>query len=207
MSDTIQGSDEWLKARLGKLTGSRMYDIIPGSRGRYRKTRVSLMNELIYERLTGESVPFFETPAIIWGREHEDMARAVYEAHTGLSVDLVGSLDHPRIKGLSGSPDGLVGDNLFIEIKCPNSTTHLEYLSTGIIPEKYMYQIHTYMLITERNYCDFVSFDPRLPSKYSFMMQRVKRNIQISEQIEKEAKLFLRELNERMKGIEKNVKT
>lgn len=164
-----QGSQEWLEMRRGKLTASRMSDAMAGKETAARKNYIA---QLVAERLTGQIAPSFCNDAMDWGIEHEPIARAEYEILTGADVNLIDFVDHPELEWCGASPDGLILDDGLIEIKCPNTATHIEYLLGQKPPAKYVPQMALQMLCTGRKWCDFVSFDPRLPAKHRLFVVR-----------------------------------
>lgn len=190
----IQGTDEWFRARLGNVTPSRLIDIMPGPRG-YRASRNNYIAEKVCERLTGEIPESFTSKAMEWGTNTEPLARAAYEAHTGVMVTEVGYLPHPTIDHFGGSPDALVGDDGLIEIKCPNTATHIDTLINGTVKPDYMWQMYGYMIITDRLWCDFVSYDPRMPDKHSLYISRFERNNENVELILAEVQKTLDEID------------
>jgi putative phage-type endonuclease len=175
-----QGSAEWHKARLGKITCSRMADMMTNGRGSGSMglTAYSYMYDLIAEILTGSQQDQIDNAAVRWGHENEPVARAVYALIHGASVVKTGFLVHPHHPHCGGSPDGLVeGDQEGpggVEIKCPmSSRIHLGYMEGGIVPPQYEWQVDGSMWITQRKWWDFVSFDPRMPE--GLQMFRVRR--------------------------------
>ena len=190
-----QGSEEWFAARVGALSASRVFDILPGKRGGYLSGRENLMFELLTERLTGAKEQMYQTPAMIHGVETEPIARAVYEAMTGETITEVGFIKHPTIPGLGASPDGILSDGLGgIEIKCPNTKTHVQTLATGYIKPQYVAQCQLGMACTGRTYWMFVSFDDRVKPEFQMYRYRIERDQEAIEQIEHESILFLGEL-------------
>ena len=165
-----QGSTAWLEERLGHVTGSRVSDAL-AKKG--TATRENYLWQLVAERLTGQiQESFAPNAAMIRGTEQEPIARAAYEAHSGHFVDQTGFVKHPSIEWFGASPDGLVGDDGLVEIKNPNSATHLAYRKAGQAPAKYRYQMMAQIACTGRKWCDFVSFDSRLPeSKQLFVVR------------------------------------
>ena len=160
----LQRNSEWFKARCGCLTGSRVADALAVSAktGKPLKARADLIEELVAERLTGQCVEHFQSSAMQWGTACEGAARDAYEAATGSLVDLESFVHHPAIAWLGASPDGLVGDDGLVEIKCPTSVTHVRRLmdpQSGV--EQYRYQMMLQLACTERKWCDFVDYDPR----------------------------------------------
>jgi len=165
-----QRSDEWFEARRGKITASKIADVMmKKTTAGYRNYRAQLM----CERLTGQVAESFSNAAMQWGTDTEPQARAAYEFYSGLEVVEIGFVDHPSIENTGASPDGLVADDGMIEIKCPNTATHLETLLGGPIPSKYYDQMQWQMECAGRQWCDFVSFDPRLPEAMQMFVQRV----------------------------------
>lgn len=171
MSNLVeQGTEAWLAERLGHVTGSRVSDAL-AKKG--TATRENYLWQLVAERLTGQvQESFSPNAAMIRGTEQEPIARAAYEAHTGHFVAQTGFVKHPAIEWFGASPDGLVGDDGLVEIKNPNSATHLAYRKAGQPPAKYRYQMMAQMACTGRQWCDFVSYDSRLPeSKQLFIVR------------------------------------
>jgi putative phage-type endonuclease len=158
-----QRSEEWFKARLGKVTASRVADVLAKTKTGASASRTNYLTELVVERLTSQQSEFFTNEAMQWGTDTEPQARMAYEAEKGVLVDEVGFIDHSSILNFGCSPDGLVGEDGLIEIKCPNSKTHIETILSGKAPSKYIPQMQTQMAVTGKAWCDFVSFDPRLP--------------------------------------------
>ncbi len=190
----IQKSEEWLEARKGKITASRVGDIMKGARGKYLASREAYMMELATEILTGESAPFFETEAMAHGTTTEPIARGAYEAITGTWVTEVGFKYSEEFK-MGASPDGLVGTDGCIEIKCPNTSTLLKLKASGKINPKHLVQMNVVMLVWDRQWCDYFVYDPRLPSNQYFM-RRVERNEMVGDGIKEEVKKFYEELME-----------
>jgi len=171
-----QGSPEWLSLRLGKVTASRIKEVIANGRGNApSKMAESYLMELVAEILTGESKPFFENDAMRWGTEKEEEARAVYSIKNNrFDIEEVAFIEYSEFIGVS--PDGLVGDNGLIEIKCPNTTTQLKRALSDNYSKDYKAQIQMQLWVSERDWCDFVSFDPRLSGKAGYLEQRVYRD-------------------------------
>ena len=160
----LQRNSEWFAARCGCLTGSRVADALAVSAktGKPLKARSDLIEELVAERLTGNCVEHFQSSAMQWGTACEEAARDAYEAETGLPVDLVGFMHHPTIEWLGASPDGLVGSDGLVEIKCPTSVTHVRRLMNPMLGvEQYRYQMLLQLACTGRTWCDLVDYDPR----------------------------------------------
>jgi len=160
------------------------------------------MAELIVERLTGKKGDSYQNAAMMWGTNTEPLARAAYEAHKGVLVEEVGFVPHPKIPMAGASPDGLVGSEGLVEIKCPaNTATHIEMLMTGKIPLKYELQMDWQMVCTDRNWCDFVSFDPRMPEDMQLFVTQYTYSMGRDTEITKEVKDFLKELDEKVLAL------
>ena len=197
----IQGSDEWLQARAGRVTASRVADLMAKTKSGPSASRVNYMAQLISERLTGQPAESFTNAAMRHGTETEPEARAAYEMLTGADVVEVGFIPHPTIDGFGASPDGLVGDDGLIEIKCPNTATHIETLLAEKVPSKYNTQMQVQMLCTDRQWCDFISYDPRLPGDMRIWIQRVHRDDVFCAQIVAEVTKFLAEMDGKLDAL------
>lgn len=192
----VQGSAEWHQARLGKATASRISDIVAKTKSGPSASRKNYLAELVAERLTGTPAESFSNAAMKWGTETEPQARAAYEFFNDAKVQQVGFIDHPSIPMAGASPDGLVGDNGLVEIKCPNTSTHIDTLLGTSIPDKYVVQMLWQMACTGRDWCDWVSFDPRLPGDMQIMSYRLERDDKRIAELESEAAAFLAEVDE-----------
>lgn len=172
-----QGSKEWLDLRLGCVTGSRVADACDFlKKGGWGSRRKAYGGQLIAERFTGEAPDVFISKPMRWGTEQEPFARNTYSFRVDNAVDKVGMVTHPTIKNALGSPDGLIGTKGGLEIKCPESHTHIQTLLSDEIDEAYMYQCQWNMDCTGREWWDFVSFDPRLFASMEIYIQRVERD-------------------------------
>ena len=199
---SIQRTTEWHTARLGKVTASRVADVIAKTKTGYGASRANLMADLIVERLTGQPASTFTNAHMEWGTEQEPHARAAYSARTGELVEEVGFIDHPRITNSGASPDGLVGDDLLVEFKCPATATHLDTLLAGEVPSKHIPQLQWQMACTGRKWCDFVSYDPRLPEHLRMFVKRVPRDDTYIATLESEVTKFLAELEEKLTQLQ-----
>lgn len=197
-----QGSQEWLEARLGKVTASRVADVVAKTKTGWGASRGNYMAQLIAERLTGVPADSFSSSAMQWGTEKEPEARAAYEFMTDATVELVGFIDHPHILMTGASPDGLIGSDGMIEIKCPNTGTHIDTLLGQEIPNKYILQMQWQMACTGRVWCDFVSYDPRLPANMALFVKRVVRDDAMIKQLEADVVEFLGELSDKMNKLQ-----
>lgn len=158
-----QGTPEWLAERAGKVTASRMADVMATIKTGEAAGRANYRAELVAQRLTGQVEAGFTNAAMQWGTEQEPFARASYEILRGVIVEEVGFVPHPIIRMSGASPDGLVGPDGMVEIKCPNTATHIAFLLDGKIPSKYQLQMAWQMACCGRQWVDYASFDPRMP--------------------------------------------
>jgi len=197
-----QRTDEWFAARLGKVTASRVADVIAKTKSGYGAGRANYMADLVVERLTGQKAQGFSNAAMEWGTQTEPQARAAYSAKTGILVEEVGFIDHPTVAMSGASPDGFAEEGL-IEVKCPNTATHLEWILAELPPLKYFTQMQWQMACTGRPWCDFVSFDPRLPERLQLLVVRVPRDDVYIAMLETEVKKFLAELDDKLNQLEK----
>jgi putative phage-type endonuclease len=201
MSEIIQGSPEWFAVRLGKVTASRVSDVVAKTKNGWGASRANYMAQLIAERLTGEQTDQFSNAAMQWGTEKEPDARASYEFRTDQEVMQVAFVNHPKLLMSGCSPDGLVGKDGMIEVKCPNTATHIETLLTQAIPEKYITQMMWQMACTDRLWCDFVSFDPRMPEAMRLFISRVERDSERIEELEDLVSSFLLEIDLKVSSL------
>lgn len=190
-----QGTIEWHLQRLGKVTASRVADVLSKGKSGESASRKNYRTELVVQRLTGQPGESFTSAAMEWGTATEPLARVAYEAEMGVFVNQVAFIDHPSIANFGCSPDGIIDYGL-IEIKCPNSSTHIEYLSDNKPPAKYIPQMQCQMAVTGAKWCDFVSFDPRLPNDLQLFVVRLERDEEYIEAMETEVKKFLSEVEE-----------
>jgi len=192
----IQGSPEWFAQRLGKVTASRLADVMAkGKGGAEAATRATYRAELVAERLTGKAAEGFTNAAMKWGTECEPLARAAYEAEYSLLVAETGMVTHPRIAMSGASPDGLVSIDGLIEIKCPETKAHIDTILSGEAPSKYIPQMQWQMACTGRAWCDFVSFDPRMPEDMQMFVRRVLRDDDLINEYEAAAIAFIAEVD------------
>lgn len=191
----IQRSPEWFKEKLGKVSASRIADVVARTRTGYAASRANYMAQLVCERLTGKQAESFSNAAMEWGVEQEGPARDAYSAKVGELVTEVGFISHPTIPMAGASPDGLVGTNGCVEIKCPSTATHIEYLFDREPPQKYFYQMQWQMACTGTEWCDWVSYDPRLPAELQLLVVRISKDTDCITILEKEVSEFLAELD------------
>lgn len=190
-----QRTDDWFAERAGKVTASAIYKVMAKTKTGYGAERANYMADLITERLTGNATQGFTNAAMMWGIETESQARSMYSLVSLNDVDETGFWSHPSIPMTGASPDGLVGEDGLVEIKCPNSATHIATLRGASIERKYMLQMQWQMACTGRAWCDFVSFDPRMPDEMQIHIQRVNRDTDLLAEIEAEVTMFLAEVD------------
>lgn len=190
-----QQSTEWYQARLGRVTASKISDVMAKTKTGYSATRKNYMTQLLLERLTGQKEESYTNTAMQHGIETEDEARKSYEIETFNVVEECGFYETPGL--MSGaSPDGLIGEEGLIEIKCPNTSTHIETILNKEIDRKYFLQMQWQMFCTNRKWCDFVSYDNRVPGNLRLFIKRVERDEDLLMEIFEEVKKFLAELDE-----------
>lgn len=199
-----QRTPEWFEARLGRPTASRFGDIMAKTRSGYSASRKNYRAELVIQRLTQQIPENYQSSAMEWGVENEPVARLQYELESGNTVEDTSLWLHDDIEA-GASPDGLIGSDGCLEIKCPNTATHLETLRTGKIPRQYFAQVQGQMWVTDRKWCDFVSFDPRLPANAQLFITRVERDETYIKDLEYELRSFLEEVEEEVEFV-KNYK-
>ena len=203
MNDMEQRTDEWYAARLGKVTASSLYKVLAKTKTGYEADRANYMTQLVLERVTGTKADSYSNAAMQWGTETEPQARASYEFRLDVNVTEVGFIDHPKVTMSGASPDGLVGEVGvgMVEIKCPNTNTHLDALLNEDVPSKYVTQMMWQMACAEREWCDFVSFDPRLPENMQLFIKRVERDDKLIKQLEADVSEFLGEIDETIAAL------
>ena len=189
-----QGTDAWHQLRLGKVTASRVADILAKTKTGPSASRQNYLIELAIQRTTGIIQESYSNAAMEWGTQTEPQARVAYEVKSGNFVDQVAFIDHPNIEWFGCSPDGLVSDKGLIEIKCPNSPTHWEYFKSKEPPKKYFIQMQAQMAVTGKDWCDFVSFDPRMPERSQLLIVRVDRDSKFINEMIVEIQQFLSEV-------------
>lgn len=190
----VQGSPEWFAQRAGKVTASRVADVIAKTKTGWGASRANYAAQLVAERLTGTVEAGYTNAAMQWGNEKEPEAREAYEYRFGVFIEQVGMIEHPTIAMSGASPDGHIGDDGLIEIKCPNTGTHIDTLLSGKVPSKYITQMAWQMACTGRQWCDFVSFDPRMPVHMQMFVQRIERDDAMIGELEEQVSAFLEEV-------------
>lgn len=191
-----QQTSEWYEMRKGMCTGSRVADVVTKLKnGKYSAGRQNYLMEVVCARLTGHMPEHFVSAAMEWGVQQEPFARAAYELEMDLMVETVGFAIHPIIPYFGASPDGLIASDGSIEIKCPTSDTHLRWIMDGVVPEEYIPQMKAVMACSERQWCDFVSFDPRMPKDLQLFVRRLDRDEPMVKEMEEEVEKFLGEVD------------
>jgi putative phage-type endonuclease len=198
---TEQRTDEWFAQRLGKVTASRVADVMAKTKTGYSASRENYMAQLVVERLTQTKAESFTNAAMQWGTDQEPFARAAYEAAQGVMVEEVGFMSHPTIEMAGASPDGLVGDDGMVEIKCPNTAGMIEALLTQKVPAKYFAQMQMQIACAGRQWCDYVVFDPRMPVKAQLFVKRVPRDDVFIKEMETEIVKFLSEVDAQVQQL------
>jgi putative phage-type endonuclease len=198
-----QRTEEWFAARCGKVTASRVADIIAKTKTGYSASRENYLAQLVCERMTGKPAESYSNAAMQWGTEQEPFARAAYEAAKDVLVEEVGFVSHPNISEAGASPDGLVGLFGAVELKAPNTATHIQTLLDQKVPEKYNVQMQWQMTCTGRQWCDFVSFDPRMAEGLQLFIKRVEYDPIYVAQLEKEVINFLFDVEHKIMQLNK----
>lgn len=197
----VQGSPEWFAVRCGKVTASRVADVIAKTKTGYGAGRANYAAELIAERLTQTTAASFTNAAMQWGTDQEPHARAAYSFLHDVDVEEIAFVEHPEIAMSGASPDGLVGLDGLVEFKCPNTATHLDTLLSETVPGKYVTQMQWQMACTGRAWCDFASFDPRLPPSMQLFVKRVERDASLILDLETEVSVFLAEIDAKVTAL------
>lgn len=206
LENSLQGTDEWRADRLGKITASKISDITAKTKNGYSATRKNYLAELLVERMTGQWTEGFVNSYMEWGTEHEPLALEAYEAEQMVEVTQVGFIQHPEIDNSGASPDGLIADDGMVEVKCPKTATHIDTILTRKIPQKYKYQMQWGMACTGRKWCDFVSYDPRLPENLQLVIIRVERDDKLISELTGEVKKADAEISEMIDNLNEATK-
>lgn len=196
MRDCDQRTAEWFAVRLGKATASKIADITAKTKSGPSATRKNYAAQLVAERLTGTPTETFTNGAMQWGTDTEAEARDAYRQHALVEVVECGFVDHPTVDMSGASPDGLIADDGLLELKCPNTATHIDTLLGKSVPAKYVGQMMWQMACTGRSWCDFASYDPRLPEHMRLFVIRLHRDDKMIAELEAEVTAFLKEVDE-----------
>lgn len=200
-----QQSPEWLHARCGCVTASRVKDVVSKLKsGKPSAARQTYMLELLAETISGRAAEHYVSAPMMYGIENEPLARNLYECERGVDIERVGFVLHPKIKRAGASPDGLIGDDGLLEIKVPNTTTHLTYFMDGVMPEEYIPQVQWQLACTGRKWADFMSYDPRMPMDFGIFIVRVDRDEKLIEEMECDVTKFRSELDAMAAKLLKN---
>jgi putative phage-type endonuclease len=197
----LQSDPQWATARVGHVTASRIADLMAKTKTGWGASRANYAAQLVAERLTGNASESYSNAAMQWGVETEPHARAAYEFRTDATCGEAAFLKHPKIEWAGASPDGFVGDDGLVEFKCPNTATHIDTLLGAKVPEKYVLQMQWQLACTGRAWCDFVSFDPRLPEEMRMFLRRVDRDNTLIGTLEREVEVFLAEIDDTLKQL------
>ena len=194
-----QGSEAWLAARAGKVTASMISNVLAKPEtAAFRDYQAQIVAELLTGKPQGSD---FTNAAMEFGTEQEPFARSAYEVSRGIMVDEVGLVLHPTIDRAGASPDGLVGSDGLVEIKCPKVATHLSYICAGVVPTKYKNQMLFQMICAERAWCDFVSFRPDLPEHLQLFVIRFQRDEVKIKELTTAVNSFLAQVDEMLKKL------
>lgn len=196
-----QRTEEWFAARCGKVTASRVADIIAKTKTGASASRENYLAQLVCERMTSKPAESYSNSAMQWGTDTEPFARAAYEARIDLLVTEVGFIDHPWIVMSGASPDGLANEGM-VEIKCPNTATHIDTLLSRTVPAKYITQMMWQMACADRPWCDFVSFDPRLPERHQLFIKRINYDPEMVNLLENSVIQFLGDVDLKIQQLE-----
>lgn len=199
--DLQQRTHSWHEARLGCVTASRIADVTARTKSGYGAARQTYMRQLMAERISGMPTETVASPAMRWGTQVEPYAVAAYEELTQTETLPVSFIRHPDIEFAGASPDRLIAEDGLLEVKCPTTPTHIDTLLSGEIAERYVLQMQWQMACTGRSWCDFVSFDPRLPPHYQYFVTRTERNDAVIARLEAEAASFLIEIEHRLEAL------
>ncbi len=199
---TQQGTAEWLQERCGHVTASRIADVMATVKSGEAASRTNYRAELVAQRMTGAIEAGYTNAAMQHGTETEPLARAMYELQKSVMVQECGFILHPSIEWSGASPDGLVGTDGLVEIKCPNTATHIDTLIKKLPPTKYLPQMYWQMACTGRAWCDFASFDPRMPEHLQLFVYRVLRDDEKISTYEAEVVKFLKEVQATISQLE-----
>lgn len=198
---TEQGTTEWHAERCGKITASRIADMLAKTKSGWGASRANYQAQLVAERLTGIVAGGYSNAAMQWGTDTEPEAANAYAFYEGADLHAVGFVPHPEIAMSGASPDRLVGDTGLVEFKCPNTATHIQTLLDGAVPGKYRLQMQWQMACTGRRWCDFVSYDPRMPEEMRLFVRRMDRCEETIADITREVVAFDAEISETVEKL------
>lgn len=196
-----QGSAEWIAARVGKVGASRVADIVAKTKSGVSASRATYMGQLIAERLSGVPMETFKSEAMQFGTDTEADARAAYQFERGVLVAKAGFIPHPTIVMAGASPDGMIGEDGLIECKCPNTATHIQTLMGRAVTGRYVTQMQWQMACTGRQWCDYCSFDPRMPEHMRLSIRRIQRDQSVIAELEQSVNEFLAEIDQTLADL------
>jgi putative phage-type endonuclease len=200
----VQQTPEWLQLRCGRVTASRVKDVMDfTAKGLPSAKRTGYLYEIVCERMTGLAAEHFVSPAMDWGSETEALAAESYEVHTGFEALKIGLATHPEIEMFAASPDRLVNAEWLLEIKCPMPGTHVKWIQGQVVPEDHRLQCYAEMACWGMDRVDFMSFDPRPASRYQRFIRTLERNDKIIAEIEAGVRRFLDEADEIMAELDR----
>ncbi len=199
--ELVQGTEEWRAARVGSLGASVVHEVVARTKSGYSASRANRLAAVVLERVTGQPQETFQNHAMQHGTETEPEARQAYSFYCDTEVQEVGLFLHPEIKGTHASPDGLVGTDGLVEIKCPQPAQHLATLLGQDIPDKYILQMQWQLRCADRKFCDFVSYSPAFPESMRLFVRRIERDDKQLEELECEIISFLAEVDHKVKAL------
>lgn len=202
----LQRTEDWYNDRVGKVTASRIGDVMAKTKTGVSASRKNYASQLVCEIMTGKREEGFQSAAMLHGIETEKEARKEYELETFNIVEECGFIQAPDIERSGASPDGLIGVEGVLEIKCPNTATHIETMLTGVIDIKYIYQIQWQMYCSGRKWCHFVSYDNRMPEGLRIYIIYVERDDKMIETIKSEVIKLIEEVEETVKKLSERLK-
>ena len=206
-SDYEQGSAEWFQARCGRITASRIADVMAQNKnGSWSSRRIDYMWELAEERITGQCIAKYVNAAMQWGTETEPEAREFFEGRYDLEVEQTGFILHPEMDYAGASPDGLIGADAIIEIKCPTTKTMLQTLNDNLPDERYVLQCQWQMACTNSRYAWLVYFDPRLDDSMCMKRFYIERDFALITKIENFVHDFNTQINDTILKIKENAR-
>jgi putative phage-type endonuclease len=198
-----QRTADWYAQRVGKVTASRIADVVAKTKTGWGASRDNYMADLIAERLTGQTAERYTNAAMQWGTDKEPEAVAAYEFLKDCETSEVGFIQHPTIEMSGASPDRRVSVDGLVEFKCPNTATHIDTILSGSIAGKYILQMQWQMACDNRKWCDYVSFDPRMPANLQLFVKRVDRDNPMIADLEKDVIKFLGELEFKIEELKR----
>jgi len=201
MANDTQRTDDWYQSRLGRVTASRVADVVAKTRSGWGASRATYMGQLISERLTGRQMSSYINQAMQWGIDTEEDAVTAYELFTDNETEPVGFVSHPTIEMSGASPDRIIGSKGLLEVKCPETKTHIDALLGSSIDGKYIKQVQWQLACTGRNWCDWASFDPRMPGNMQLYVERIDRDDKMIAELEREIRVFLSELDTKLDAL------